>query len=252
MLAALICVGVVQANVRPLLADIAAQDSDQRAATGDLLGAIQTGERAVALWPKEPVHRQTLSWAYLQQALSGPGDPLPWLLQAEAELDAARSLQPGDYRTWIALGELYGTWGTRWDPSRLPLAHNAYRQAAALAPNHAMVYTAWGLLEMTEGRPAQAAASFRRAVDLDATDGYAFAHLGGAELALGHVQEALAAFEQAVHWQPDLGHAYVGLARCNWHLGRRIEARQALEQALQLDPGNMAADALRQEMGLGP
>ena len=120
--------------------------------------------------------------------------------RAEAELLAARDLRPREYRTWAALGELYGVWGNRWDATRLPLAHQAFVRATGLAPGLATLHTAWGMVDLAGGRFAPAAVHFRRAVDLDATDGYAFAHLGEAELGAGHHAAAAAAFEQAVRW----------------------------------------------------
>lgn len=247
-----VAVAVAQFNVRPLLADGAAWTADRRASLGDWSGSVTAWQRAVELWPIEPAYRLALSWACLQQALRGADDPLPWLRQAEAGLLAARDLRPGDYHIWAALGELYGVWGNRWDAGKLPLAHDAYRQATALAPHHALLYTNWGMVDLEGGRFAEAAAKFRQAVDLDATDGYAFLHLGDAELARGQVNEALAAYRQAVHWAPELSDAHLGLARCSWQLGQPEAAVLALEQALRLDPDNPAAWALRQEMGLEP
>jgi Flp pilus assembly protein TadD len=245
-------VGVVAANVRPQAADMAADVSDRRAANGDWLGAAKAGEQAVALWPGEPAHRLALSWSYLQQALAEGGNPLPWLQQAEAELLVARVLRPGDYHVPVALGELYGVWGTRWDPARLPLAAKAYSQAATLAPNQAMIYTSWGMLALESGQLDEAAVRFQQAVDLDATDGYAFAHLGDVELARGRPVEACAAYVQAAHWAPDLIYAHLGLARCRWQLGERADAKEALDAALALDPSHPAVEALRLEMGQGP
>ncbi len=247
-----VAVAVAQFNAQPLLADVAAWTADRRAALGDWSESITAWQRAVDLWPVEPAYRLALSWACLQQALRGAHDPLPWLQQAEAGLLAARDLRPGDYHIWAALGELYGVWGNRWDVGKLPLAHDAYRQATALAPHHAMLYTNWGMVDLEEGRFAEAAAKFRQAVDLDATDGYAYLHLGDAELARGQVEAALAAYRQAVHWAPELGDAHLGVARCSWQLGQSEAAALALEQALRLDPDNPAAWALRQEMGLEP
>ncbi len=243
---------VVQANIRPLAADMAAQTAVRRAVAGDRPGAIEAGKRAVVLWPTEPTHRSWLSWACLQQAQAAASSPLPWLQQAEAELLAARDLRPGDYRLWAALGELYGLWGNRWDAGKLPLAHDAYRRATALAPNHAMLYTNWGMVYLDGGDLAGAAVKFRQAVNLDATDGYAFTHLGDAEFAQGHVAEALEAYRQAAHWEPGLVYAHLGLARCYRQLGQPEAAALALQQALQLDPDNPTALGLRQEMGLGP
>jgi len=218
---------------------------------GDWSGAANAGERAVALWPVEPSYRRALGYVYLQAARPAL-EPVPWLERAEASLLAARDLRPKDWRGWAALGELYGAWGNGWDPGKLLLAHAAYGQATALAPNHAMLYTSWGMVDLEGGRFAEAAARFRQAVDLDATDGYAFGHLGEAELAQGYVAEALAFYQQAVHWEPQLSSAHLGLARCYQQLGRRKEAMLAVERALELDPDSGAALALWQEIEAGP
>jgi len=245
-------IAVWQANVRPVAADVAARIADQRSAAGDWQGAIDAAEQAVALWPREPAYRRALSWACLERATQAGAEAGPWLQRAESELVAARDLRPLDYRTWAALGEMYGVWGNRWDPGKLPLAHHAYARATELAPHQATLYTAWGMVDLAGGRFAPAAARFRQAVDLDATDGYAFAHLGEAELAAGQIGEAAVAYGQAVRWAPQLSAAHVGLARCNWLQGRRQAAEMALERALELDPDSSTALALRQEMSLPP
>ncbi len=250
LLLAGVVAAIVQFNLRPLAADVAAQTGDRQAIAGDWPGAIDAQERAVHLWPFEPVHHQALSWAYLQRAVNRGPDP--WLGRAEAALLAARDLRPGDHRTWAALGELYGVWGIRWDPAKLPLAHDAYRQATALAPNHAILYTGWGLVHLEAGDLAGAAARFRQAVDLDATDGYAWRHLGDAELAQGHVKAAVDAYRQAVRWESGLVPAYVGLARGYSLLGQREAAESALQQALALDPDHPAVRALQEELGGAP
>ncbi|MFN2290687.1 MAG: O-antigen ligase family protein [Anaerolineae bacterium] len=241
-----------QANLRPVAADIAARSAEQRAIAGDWSGAIEAAERAVVLWPREPAYRRALSWAWLQWSSQAGVEAERGLRCAETALLAARDLRPGEVRTWAALGELYGLWGNRWEPRKLPLAHAAYAQATALAPSHAMLYTSWGMVELEGRHYPEAAARFRQAVDLDATDGYAFAHLGDAELAMGQIEEAEAAYRQAVHWQPELSPAHSGLAHCLWLQGQRLEAERALRRALELDPDNPAGLALRSEMGSLP
>ncbi len=239
---------VIQFNVRPLAADVAAQTAARQAESGNWTGAIESLEQAVRLWPVEPAHHRALSWAYLQLALNQ--GPLSWLEQAEAELLAARELRPGDYRVWAALGELYGLWGNRWEPAKLPLTHHAYHRATTLAPNYAILYTAWGSVDLEGKRFTVAAERFRQAVNLDATDGYAYTHLGDAELALGQVEAARAAYAQAVHWEPELLPAYIGLATSSWRLGQRDAAEAALRQAAQIAPDHPAIRALLEEMAL--
>jgi tetratricopeptide (TPR) repeat protein len=242
---------IVLANVRPLLADVAARTADKQSLTGNLQEEAETRERVAALWPVEPAHRLSLSWTYLLIAQTSE-NPIDWLQRAEEELLAARDLRPDDFRIWAALGELYGVWGNFLDAEKLPHAHEAYQQATALAPNLAFVHTSWAMVDLNSGNFQRAADRLRRAVDLDATDGHAFRYLGDAELALGNVEGALGAYERAVYWQPGLSQAHLGLARCYWYLGERGAAELALAQVLELDPENVAAWALRQEMETGP
>lgn len=239
---------VLHANVRPTLADAAALSADRLAAAGKWEAAIAAAERAVALAPWEPAYRRMLSWAHLQAVVQGGGAPAVGLPQAEGALLAARDLRPLDAQTWAALGELYGKWANGWDPGQLPLANAAYERAVALAPNSAMVQTAWGMVDLEGARFPEAAAHFRRAVDLDATDGRAWAHLGEAELAQGRAAEALPAFREAVHWEPELAAAHAGLAWALWLQGERSAAEAALTRALALDAANPSALALHREL----
>jgi putative inorganic carbon (HCO3(-)) transporter len=243
-------VAVAHANIRPSVADVAGRIFERRSAAGDWPGAIKASSRAVALWPTEPAHHLSLSWAHLQQAQVSGGDPLPSLRQAEAQLLAARDLRPKDFRIWSALGELYGKWGNRWDKARLLMAHKAYGMATSLAPNLATLYAAWGVVYLEGGHSSQASTLFRRAVDLDATDGYSFAHLGDCELDLGHLDAALAAYQEAERWEPDLSFVHLGLARCYWRLGHWNAAALALDRASQLDPDSDDVRDLRQLIGV--
>jgi len=239
---------VLVANIRPTLADTAALTADRLAAAGEWEGALAAAERAVALAPWEPAYRRTLSWLSLQWVEQGGGAPGIGLPRAERALLAARDLRPLDAQTWAALGELYGKWANGWDPARLAQANAAYAQALTLAPNSAMLQTAWGMVALEGGRFPAAAAHFQRAVELDATDGHAWAHLGEAELAQGRVGEAGAAFQEALHWEPDLSAAHAGLAWSLWLQGQRSAAEAALARALQLDPGDPSALALHREL----
>jgi Tfp pilus assembly protein PilF len=243
---------IIGANLPPLVADVLARTAERRSASLDWIGALQAQEQAVAFWPVEPEHRMTLSWAYLNQALAGWDAPQTWLARAEAQLQTARDLRPGDFRIWAALGELYGLWGNRWDPGKLPLAGQAYRQALVLAPNQATLYTGWGMVALEGGDYPQAASRFQQAVDLDATDAHAYLHLGDAQLAQGDAKAALEAYRQAVHWQPELSYAHLGMARSYWQLGSADAARTALEEALRLDPQNAAALAFYKQIEAAP
>jgi O-antigen ligase/Tfp pilus assembly protein PilF len=243
---------VIQLNGQPLAADVSAKMSDDYAAAGDWTEATAAAQRATGIWPVEPAFHVSVSWAYLKKAQLDLGNALLWLEKAEAELLIARDLRPADFRIWAALGELYGWWGNRTDPSKLSQAQEVYRKATHLAPNQATLYTAWGMMELEGERFLQAAINFQRAVDLDATDGYALCRLGDARLALGQVEQALTAYTRAVKWVPDLSDAYLGLARCYWQQGKREDAEFALEQVLRFDPYSGTAQAFRQWIGAAP
>jgi len=199
---------IVQWNVRPLLASVAHQTATRHAARGDLEKAVTFAEKAVAHWPVEPAHHRLVGQYSAHIALQlaeRTGDDQAWLARAEAAFLAACDLRPLDHAAWAALGEFYGVAGARVDPAVFPLAHAAYRQAAALAPHRARLYVAWGQVFLAEGRPEAALERFYQAVDLDATDGLAFWLIGDVELALGRSEAAQWAYQEAARWLPDGG-----------------------------------------------
>lgn len=199
---------IVQCNVRPLLANVDHRAATRYAARGDLEQAVTLAEKAVARWPVEPAHHwlvgQYAAHIALQPAERTGGDHA-WLARAEAAFLAARDLRPLDHAALAALGEFYGVAGERVDPAVFPLAHDAYRQATALAPHRARLYVAWGQVFLAEGRLEAALERFYQAVDLDATDGLAFRLIGDVELALGHSEVAQWAYQEAARWLPDAG-----------------------------------------------
>ena len=199
---------IVQCNVRPLLANVAHRTATRHAVRGDLEKAVTFAEKAVARWPVEPAHHWLVGQysAYIAlQLVERTGSDYAWLARAESAFLAARDLRPLDHAAWAALGEFYAVAGERVDPAVFPLAHAAYRQAAALAPHRARLYVAWGQVFLTEGRPEAALERFYQAVDLDATDGLAFRLIGDVELALGRSEVARWAYQEAARWLPDAG-----------------------------------------------
>lgn len=248
-------VAVWQGNGRPLLADIFARSAHTYAQSGDRRMAIVAAERTVARWPVAPSHHLLLSRAYWQHAVADPTTAPQRLPQAEAALLTARRLRPGDVAVWLQTARFYTSAERHFGSDTRALANAAYRQAAALAPNQATIYTAWGRAYLEAGDPETAAPLLRRAVRLDASSGEAYLHLGAAELALGRLAVALADYREAVRLLPDSGRAYAGLATCLWHLDRRQDALQAAAEALRRDPQNAEAMAITRAIhqeGLAP
>jgi O-antigen ligase/tetratricopeptide (TPR) repeat protein len=255
-LAGLLSIGIAlaiwQANVRPLLADIAARSAHRSSQVGDWRRAITAGEQAVLHWPVEPAHHLLLSQSYWRQALAEPATASIWFSRAESALGTARELRPADPTIWLHTAQFYTSLGSQFGANTRDLAEYAYGRAVALAPNHATIYTEWGRTYLEEGTPERAASLLRRAVMLDASNGDAYLYLGAAELALGRLEIALADYREAIRLLPESGQAYAGLAQCYWELGQPEQALLAAEQALQRDPQNALAMALLRKIGNSP
>lgn len=243
---------VWQLNGRPLLADIANRSSERQAQMGHWEASLAAAEQAVAYWPVEPAHHLRLSRAYWQQAAAHPVDAANWLAQAESSLLTARQLRPDDPILWRQTAQFYEAAAGQFGLDVYHLAETAYRQAVALSPHQAAIYTSWGQFHLARGDPETAAPLLRQAVILDGSDGEAYIHLGAAELALGRLDEALADYREAVRLLPQSGAAYAGLAHCYWQMGDTLEAETAVAIALQYDPHNTQANALRQAIHNSP
>lgn len=223
-------------NVRPLLADVSVRRAQRYAGVGNWPAASAAAERAMALAPHEPAYYRAASALHLQHA-HYTTTPESTFRNAEALLRDAIDLRPNDFRTWQALGDLYGAW-TLVDSDKLPAAYSAYHGAAELAPTHATVYAGWGDVAYRAGDYETAYRQFKRAVDLDATDSRSFAALGDIELLRGNTSAAIVAYEEAIYWNPTLTPAYVGLSRAYLQLDRHEAAIETLENATRLKPQN--------------
>ncbi|MFO7682157.1 MAG: O-antigen ligase family protein [Chloroflexota bacterium] len=243
---------VWQLNGRSLLADIAGRSSQRHAQIGDWEASVASAEQAAAYWPHEPAHHLRLSQAYWQQAAAHPADAANRLAQAETSLLTARQLRPDDAVIWLQTAQFYESIAGQFGLDVHHLADMAYRQAAALSPNQAAIYTAWGQFHLERGDAETAAPLLRQAVILDGSYGEAYLYLGAAELALGRLEEALADYREAVRLLPESSRAYAGLAHCYWQMGRTLEAETAVAAALQHDPHNAQAIALRQAIYKSP
>ena len=173
--------------VRPLLADIAYQESQGGAPSAE---RVSWGKWSIHLWPLEPAYHLGIAWNLMQRK--------DWTT-AEAHLATAGRLSPHDPYVWLAKGELYANWAEA-EPGRYALSEAAYRQAVGLAPNVARYHVALGLVLVRQDRIQGGLAELERAIALDATDSVAYRHLADLYRRLGRESEARQAEQQAVRW----------------------------------------------------
>jgi len=219
LLAALLLLAMIPASLAFLIADTYAGNTNHTRTLVDLQRSIVDAQQATALWPGQPAYHEHLSWLHLQRARRGL-NPLAEFRAAEAALDAARRLTPGDYSIWAGFGELYTEWGRAGDTARFAQAEEAYRRATALFPGSAMLHTGWGLLYVAQGRLTDAEAQFHQAITLDNTDAWAYRHLGDVLLAQGDMAGAERAYCDALRWAPHMAGAYRGLGHVYRHRGQ--------------------------------
>ncbi|MBN2007208.1 MAG: O-antigen ligase family protein [Anaerolineae bacterium] len=233
---ALLAVALPKAAVI-LVADASAGRSYRIQTVADVKGSIAAAERAVTLWPTQPAYDEHLSWLHLQLAKRGYNAAAEFQ-SAEAALDAALRLAPGNYRLWSGLGELYTEWGLVGDPARFAQADLAWQKAGFLFPGSAMVHTGWGLSLKAQGRIPEAAAQFQQAVDLDQTDAWAYRYLGDARLAQDDLAGAEEAYHHALALAPDDPALCLAVARRYQDMGRRAAACEAASSGLLAAPNH--------------
>jgi tetratricopeptide (TPR) repeat protein/O-antigen ligase len=252
LLAVFLLLAVLPTSIAILVADTYAGQSHRTGSVVELQHSVTAIGHAVALWPTQPVYHEHLSWLHLQLAERGY-DATAEFQSAEAALDTARQLTPGNYRLWAGFGELYTEWGKAGDPNRFAQAEPAFRQAVTLFPGSAMLHTGWGLCYMAQGRIAEATTQFHQAAHLDNTDAWAYWRLGDTLLAQDDLAGAEQAYRNAVRWAPDLAEPHRGLGLIDYRQGQFEAALLAYRTALSLTPDdpNLYLDIVRcyQDMG---
>ena len=207
---------------------------------------------------------------------------------AEQEIRKALALQPDDARyleclAWIHQAQVYQPHGGL-NHTRLRLAEEAYRtalrqadippsvlvnystvlllrgrpdeaiamaQRALQVPGYdqpARAYTNIGIAYLDKAALAQAADSFRKALDYQVNLPEAHHNLGLTYAGLGRRVEAIQAFREAIRFRPSYVEAYLGLGHVLLEEGRKDEARLAFERVLALAPGSDIATGLQEHL----
>jgi TolB-like protein/tetratricopeptide (TPR) repeat protein len=174
--------------------------------------ALAAAERSVALDPQ-----LAEGWS----ALSFLRGSVNWdWAQAQADMDRALALDPGDATIQRRYGLLLETLG---HPEE---ALAATRRATELDPLFAGNWVNLGAFHINAGDYGRAREALQRALEIDPENGEALAVLAGVSLLQGRPAEALAAFEATPH---ELGRL-VGVAMAQHSLGNDAASRRALDE----------------------
>jgi predicted O-linked N-acetylglucosamine transferase (SPINDLY family) len=127
------------------------------------------------------------------------------------------------------------------------------RRILSRDPNHSGARYLLGVIELQNGRPAQALPLIARAIESGAGQADAHANLGAALLALGRAEEALASFERALQLNEKFGLAWTNRGNALLSLKRPEDAVSSYRTALACDPGDARAHCnlgnAQQELG---
>ncbi len=195
---------------------------------GQATDAVAHIEQAIAIAPNAPNYHTSLGVAL--RALGRRAD-------AAAAYRRAIALDPKSADAHVNLGNVLA------DSGDLDGAIAAYQRARALNPgankahrNLAGLYDRQGVDLQRAGRPHDAIARHRAAIDACAQHSDAHHNLGIALQATGRLEEAAAAFRAAIDLDPQAAVSHCNLGQVLTEIGDYAGAEAALRQALALDP----------------
>ena len=189
------------------------------------LGSVQQSEQHLRKYlenePNNVYARKLLAQALLKG--SQPGDAVAVL---------APTLEKGgaDAQLLALAGESY------MQARDFGKAAGYLEQAAALAPEVAVVRTSLGVARLNQGQSGQAIADLQRATELDPKSPAALSALIQAEAELKHFDKALAAAGRLEALQPNSAQAQHMKAVVQMAKGDKPAARASWEKALTLEP----------------
>ena len=193
--------------------------------------------QAIELDPGFALAYVGLADVYIEQVYSS-GLPLKELLgKAQAAVDKALELDDRLGEAYISLGNIKAE---TFDGEG---AMAAYRRALELSPNYPTAYTAYGsLLRVEFGRPEEALALHRKAIELDPLSFGIIDEIGRDLFALGRSDEALRWLKRVAESDPDLAnYSSETIADHHWYArGRADEAAIWYAKSISLDPGDPA------------
>ena len=155
------------------------------------------------------------------------------LEQSESHLLESSRLPFGADEAFGLLGTLYQYTG------RLEDAHRCLTKVMELLPEDSRPWVNRAGVNLRLGRPAEALADARRAVQLEPRSSTGLGNLALALEANGRPEEALGAFEEAIRWdRTEMAGLRRDRARLLLKLGRHAAAAEAYGEVVERDPGD--------------
>ena len=207
----------------PRLAEVLALRAMVALAQNDKTKAIELAQQSTMLKPQLPMGWTALSYAW----------------QADFQLDAAlhaadqsAALDPDNALARAREAELLSSLGRRAE------AREAAEAAARINPRLARAWAVLGYAQLTEMDYAEAAKTFRKAIDLDNADPLSRFGLGLAKIRAGDLEGGTADLEIATNLDPNnsLSRSYLGKAYYEQKNSKVADTE--FELAKQLDPND--------------
>lgn len=182
--------------------------------------------------------------------MSSPDKPTDFAEQMRALIDLCSQER---YAEALARGEVLATQfpDVAFIPNLLGAANDGlgrpqqavacFRAAVQLQPDYAEAHTNLGVVLHDLGRFADAVASYRTALKFAPNDANTHTKLANTLRNLGRLEEATGSYHEALQIQPDNAEAHNNLGIAQYALGRLEEAVASYRQALRIEPNNAEA-----------
>lgn len=157
--------------------------------------------------------------------------------RALAQFDTAREFDPDSPMIFAAQSTAYlQKYTATKDEQWLTKAREAAENARRLNPDSAGVLLALGSVEREDGRPEEALAHYRRALELEPGRSETWHRIGMTYLKLGKDQEAVSAMRKAIELAPGYFRPHSAMGTIHFQYGRLAEAIEEFRIVTQLAP----------------
>jgi tetratricopeptide (TPR) repeat protein len=214
-----------------------------------LAEAVDYFEQAIELDPDFALAYVELATSFILQIDFSGLPPPEMFAKAESLIERALELDRQSSEAHTALGTIHAEKG------EFERAEAAYQRALELNPNYAEAYAWYGvLLQANLGRPEEALALHKKAIDLSPLSVLSINFLGWCLEALGRFDEALDQRKKALDIDPDHTLTLWNVAIFHWRIsGDYGEAVRSLRKSISKNPDQAwdSADLGRIFMDLG-